>query len=225
MRCLDVTRWSRKTEFIVVLGTAFGWFSFASLWSLFAPPSGAELAANDGWLGLLIFELMLLAPLIWLLHRRGWTAARVGLTPSWPDTAIGVGLMILAYGVYVILFAAVWTIVDASAPVGEWESPATAPIDLTTILAVSAVNGLFEELFVCGYLITVVKDARGFWPAINASTALRLLYHMYQGTAAIVSILPLGLIFGYWYARTGRLWPLVVAHVIFDVLALLAIGT
>jgi uncharacterized protein len=223
---LDVTKWSRKTEFIVVVVTAFGWFSVVSVWSLLAPPTGDEtLAANEGWGGLLVYEGILLVALGWLLHRRGWSPTRVGLTPSWRDTSTGLALMAIVYGVDVVVFTAVWALLGSTSPGGEWLGPAAAPIDLPTVFAVSAMNGLFEELFVCGYLITVMKEARGFWPAVNASTGLRLLYHMYQGTDALISILPLGLVFGYWYAKTGRLWPLIVAHAIFDVLALLAIGT
>jgi len=32
---------------------------------------------------------------------------------------------------------------------------------------------------------------------------------------------PFGLILTYWYARRGRLWPLIVAHVVFDFFPLL----
>jgi membrane protease YdiL (CAAX protease family) len=37
---------------------------------------------------------------------------------------------------------------------------------------------------------------------------------------ALVSILPLAVILTAYYLRTGRLWPIVVAHVIFDAASL-----
>jgi membrane protease YdiL (CAAX protease family) len=89
-----------------------------------------------------------------------------------------------------------------------------------TVGLLSLVNGFFEELFVCAYLINAVKKRRSAIFAINVSVAIRLAYHLYQGPMAVASIVPIGLIFGYWFARTGRLWPLVVAHALMDFLAL-----
>ena len=38
------------------------------------------------------------------------------------------------------------------------------------------------------------------------------------------SFRPLALLFAWWYARTARLWPLIVAHAMLD-LAALALGS
>jgi uncharacterized protein len=73
-------------------------------------------------------------------------------------------------------------------------------------------NSIFEELFLCGYLMTRLMQTRGFWLAVNVSTAIRLTYHLYQGSGGVVSIVTTGLIFGYWFARTQQLWPPIVAH-------------
>jgi membrane protease YdiL (CAAX protease family) len=37
----------------------------------------------------------------------------------------------------------------------------------------------------------------------------------------VVDIAPIGLIFCICYARSGRLWPLIVAHALIDILSLL----
>jgi membrane protease YdiL (CAAX protease family) len=50
--------------------------------------------------------------------------------------------------------------------------------------------------------------------------ALRVLVHLYQGRLALIAILPLGVVFTWYYVRTKRLWPVVVAHVVVDALAL-----
>ncbi|HUQ10090.1 MAG TPA: CPBP family intramembrane glutamic endopeptidase [Steroidobacteraceae bacterium] len=59
------------------------------------------------------------------------------------------------------------------------------------------------------------------WTAINVSTGIRLLYHLYQGPIGILSVVPLGLIFGYAYSRTRMLWPLIFAHIVLDIAGLL----
>ena len=85
---------------------------------------------------------------------------------------------------------------------------------------VSVVNGIFEELFVTGYIITSLTARRGMWTAINVSVVVRLLYHLYQGPIGIMTVVPMGLLYGYVYSRTRQLWPLMVAHVILDVIGL-----
>jgi len=92
------------------------------------------------------------------------------------------------------------------------------------VFLTSTVNGIFEELFVAGYIITVLRERRGVWTAINVSTVVRVLYHLYQGPIGLLIILPMGLLFGYAYARTRQLWPLIFAHVLIDIIGLSALG-
>jgi membrane protease YdiL (CAAX protease family) len=49
---------------------------------------------------------------------------------------------------------------------------------------------------------------------------VRLLYHLYQGPIGILMAVPMGLLYGYVYSRTRQLWPLVVAHVLLDLIGL-----
>jgi len=56
--------------------------------------------------------------------------------------------------------------------------------------------------------------------AINVSTVVRMLYHLYQGPIGIITIVPMGLLYGYTYVRTRQLWPLIVAHVLVDIIGL-----
>lgn len=87
------------------------------------------------------------------------------------------------------------------------------------ILAAFA-NAFAEEVVVVGYLITRLRQL-GFSQtrAVWASSVLRGLYHLYQGIGAGVGNIVMGLVFGYAWCRTGRLWPLVIAHGIIDTVA------
>jgi len=76
-------------------------------------------------------------------------------------------------------------------------------------------------VFVAGYVIAALKDVRGTTFAINVSVVIRLVYHLYQGISGVLSIIPMGLIFGYWFARKGRLWPLIAAHALLDLVPFL----
>ena len=211
---------SSRIEFCVVVVAAFGWFVLGSVAYIGARTSGPMITERH-LIGVLAYEIIVLLVLTSFLATRGWTPARVGLVPSWRSSAVGLSVAALAYVAYLIAWAGASYIFPNSVEPAESASLVASGIGLGTILAVSILNPLFEELFLCGYLITVLKEARGFWFAVNISAGVRLVYHLYQGPLGVISILPLGLVFGYWYARTKQLWPLVVAHAAFDLVALL----
>jgi len=48
---------------------------------------------------------------------------------------------------------------------------------------------------------------------------LRGAYHLYQGAGAFGGNLVMGLIFGWYYHRSGRLAPLIAAHTLIDAVA------
>jgi membrane protease YdiL (CAAX protease family) len=56
------------------------------------------------------------------------------------------------------------------------------------------------------------------------SVALRVAIHSYQGPIALIGILPMTIVFTWYYARSGRLSPVVVAHVITDAAGLDALA-
>ncbi len=45
---------------------------------------------------------------------------------------------------------------------------------------------------------------------------LRLAYHLYQGAFRLFGIIAFSAIFTLWFAKKGRLWPLIIAHAIID---------
>ena len=80
------------------------------------------------------------------------------------------------------------------------------------MLFAAIVKALFEEILVCGYVIQSLRGRFGVALAVNASIAIRMSFHLYQGPGAFLSFAVFGLIFSLFYIRTGRLWPLIVAH-------------
>ena len=146
---------------------------------------------------------------------------RLGLKPTLRDTFIGFGLAIAAY---VGLFA-LWIVLMAAnlkpSYLGGGASPVNGHLLTISVIAVSAINPIFEEVFVCGYLITLARQKGRLALGVNASVALRLAYHLYQGGVGVVGVIPFGLVLAWWYGKTGRLWPAVVAHAATDLTAML----
>jgi membrane protease YdiL (CAAX protease family) len=95
-------------------------------------------------------------------------------------------------------------------------------IPLTTILLASIVNPVFEEVFVCGYVVSSLRQRLGVANAVNVSAGIRVAYHLYQGIAGVLSVTPFALITATWFARKGRLAPLVFAHALMDFLGIMA---
>jgi len=56
---------------------------------------------------------------------------------------------------------------------------------------------------------------------VLAPTALWSLLHVYQGWSAVAIIFGLGLLWASYFQRTRRLWPLIAAHIMYDLLGLI----
>jgi len=210
---------SARIEFAVVVIGAFGYFILGNILALLDPTPGPPIS-DTGLRSLVVYEAVVLTALLAFLRFRNWPLQRLSMLPTPQGTLVGLGLAAAAYVAYAfaLLIAA-----GVSSQIAEQAASTTivAPgLGLGVIVAVSIVNPIFEEVFVCGYVVSSLKEDRGFWTAVNVSIAIRLAYHLYQGQIGVLSIVPAGFIFAYWYARTGRLWPVIAAHGIFDFLGL-----
>lgn len=89
------------------------------------------------------------------------------------------------------------------------------------VLCLSAAqNAFLEEVIMLGYLFTRWSSIGwGTWRIILVSATIRGSYHLYQGLGGFVGNIIMGGIFGWFYTRTKRVMPLVVAHTILDIVS------
>jgi membrane protease YdiL (CAAX protease family) len=116
----------------------------------------------------------------------------------------GLGLYLIAYHAGVEL-----NVVAENLPDVWWRFP---------VLVLSAAqNGILEEVVVVGYLLSRL-DKLGVHPAaaIAISAVIRGSYHLYQGIGAFFGNAAMGVIFGIFYRRYGRVAPLIIAHTLID---------
>jgi len=84
-------------------------------------------------------------------------------------------------------------------------------------------NAIFEESLVRAYLMTeIIQFTRKPWLALIVSVVVQASYHLYQGVLPAFSYLGLFAVFAFFYMRTGRIWPVILAHMILDAVAMFA---
>ncbi|MFC5285432.1 CPBP family intramembrane glutamic endopeptidase [Actinokineospora guangxiensis] len=158
----------------------------------------------------------------YLLYRAGMKLAAIGLDRSRPgrDAAAGAGLAALigipGLAFYLAAHAAGFNLAVAPSTLDDtwWR-----PIALS-LLAFG--NAWAEEVLVVGYLITRLRQlGLSENASLLVSSLVRGSYHLYQGFGGFIGNVVMGLVFGRVWQRSNRLWPLVIAHTLLDVVAFL----
>jgi membrane protease YdiL (CAAX protease family) len=236
-----LSRRTLRDEVLLVLGVSLGASAVYSLLSLVRSLTAAKplkeqtqtlvqsAAPGRPWLDL-AFQLADIAfgliPALLAVHlmRRDHDnpAAALGVAPARPrfDLTTGTGLAALigipGLGLYMAARAAGFnvTVVPAALPHAWW---------LVPVLVLAAVqNAVLEEVVVVGYLLTRLRQLG--WSenrAVAAQALLRGSYHLYQGLGGFLGNVAMGLVFGRLWQRRNRLWMLVGAHTLIDVVAFL----
>ncbi|QNH95381.1 CPBP family intramembrane glutamic endopeptidase [Corynebacterium anserum] len=91
---------------------------------------------------------------------------------------------------------------------------------LPLLILNSWANGFAEEIIVVAWLGTRLRQLRVPWPWVFFFSALlRGSYHLYQGYSAGVGNIVMGLFYLWYWKKTGRVWPLIIAHGLIDSVA------
>ena len=158
----------------------------------------------------------------YLLIRAGFSMRTVGLDGRRPgrDAAGAAGLAALigipGLGLYLVARALGVSVTIAPSTLDDtwWRLP--------VLVASAAANSWAEEVVMVAYLLTRLRQLG--WSengSLLAQAMLRGAYHLYQGLGGFVGNVVMGLVFGRVWQRTHRLWMLVGAHLLIDVVAFL----
>ena len=203
----------------MVVALCFGWAIWSSLNAVLQGFQAGRAFTDAGLLSVVGMELFLGALAAALLWRRGYDVSSLVPRPTWRDTALGLGIAVLAWIAEVLamsLFAA-----------GQPEQPITqmmrdATITAPVLLIMAVVNGTFEEVFLLGFLQRGLQ-AHGLSISLGVMLLVRLSYHLYQGPLGAMAVVGYGCVLGLSYARFQRLWPAVVAHIVWDIVPFLCL--
>jgi membrane protease YdiL (CAAX protease family) len=95
-------------------------------------------------------------------------------------------------------------------------------IGLVTLLVLAIAIGFSEELLLRGYLIPRLERLlRSTWASVLVSAAVFGLLHWRSGVLTVCHAFLGGIVYGIAFAWTRRLWPVAIAHAMYDFSAML----
>lgn len=213
-----IERLKPGAEFCIVVVVAFAYFTVSSVLVALSMVPNTPIDRN-GLVGLVLYECIVLAILSPILRVRGWTLAELGLRGRASDVLVAFAFVVAFHAANTVLWSLAGGL-GVTVPIAGDAVPISRRLSFPAIAMLCVVNPIFEEIFACAYVVRALGRMRSPWFAINASVAIRLSYHLYQGDASLMGVLPMGLMSALWFARTGRLWSIVIAHAIVDFAAL-----
>jgi membrane protease YdiL (CAAX protease family) len=210
------------------------WLALLTFLVFYPALSMLDLVLESGDIGnwmdqeLLVLFLVLTVCMQWGLFLINYVAlwrertgfAGIGLVrPRMVDFAWAIAFLFAAN---VVLSALAWGLAQIGLP-ADGDISWIIPQDTTgriIWLIVSFTAGFCEEVAFRGYLMTRLRLILGTktWvvPVIITSLAFGLC-HGYQGWGNMVLIASYGVMFALLFIRTGRLWPLIIAHTLNDI--------
>jgi membrane protease YdiL (CAAX protease family) len=204
----------------VLVGSVIASMLFISLtWHSGSTDSTQLHFTNVRVLATLFVELGLACIWIPRLRRQGWTLASIARPWRASDAVHAIMLVVSAEIAVQIANVALW-LVDRPLAVMISHYRTVGPLSWWVAVPMVLVNPPFEEALYFGYVTKVLRSRWGVHFALTCALLLRVLMHLYQGPLALVGVLPVAIVFTVYYVRTGRLWPLVIAHVLLDCVAL-----
>lgn len=165
--------------------------------------------------------------IVYLIWRCADRWSHFGLVrPDWTiDVFFGLGIAFADFVVYYSFWFAIWLFMPKAYTnlilddrVSAFFSRPQGLIEYSLLMVACFANAFAEELAMRGYLIHRFERLLGStWKALLLSSTLFAAYHLYQGTAGLVSIFLSGLVYGGAFCLLRRLWPIVIAHAIADI--------
>lgn len=214
----------RWFELSLVLLVAFAGPIFRSTALLQSGPDAHSQIGSLRWIDGMVQEGTSLLLLGYVLARRNLRLSHLGLRWSLRDLGTGVGVAFLSYFSYAVGFQCIHLLQHAFFPLAH-NGPTPHQIFGHPPLAAipfSLINPFFEELTVRAYLMTEIAGLTGSWMlAAAVSVVLQTSYHLYYGWAGAFSLSFQFFIFAFYYARTRKATPIILAHGIFDIWALI----
>lgn len=172
--------------------------------------------AEVPWLDLvsqLASIILALVPVLLALYFLKQDKVSLGLRPRWSDlrqvVLLAAGVGIPGIGLYFLALELGLTARVIPSALGDnwWTIP--------VLLLAALKAGILEEVVAVGFFMTKLskwKPEFSIRTLIVLSALFRASYHSYQGFSAFFGNFVMGIVFAFWFYKTKRVAPLVLAH-------------
>ena len=126
-------------------------------------------------------------------------------------------IAVLIYAIAFIFFFGEPTTITELPGGTSWDSSPVALI--LTFISICILTPISEELLFRGYILDALNRLHGKWPAIIISSIIFGMVHFDPFTMGMATIG--GVIYGWISRRTGSLVPVIVAHAMWNTMALM----
>lgn len=167
------------------------------------------------WPMMVVATGLLAGTALWLQRRR----LRRVLVFRPTDILLGIGLAAVLYGVFWLGRMAAFELFDFAPPEihGIYDLRAEAPAWLIAALLICWI-GPAEEVFWRGFVQERLAGALGPWPGLLAAAAVYAGVHVWSfNVMLVVAAGVCGVFWGWLFKKTGRLWPVMISHALWDV--------
>jgi membrane protease YdiL (CAAX protease family) len=198
-------------EFIIVTGLGFGLFIYSSNYNAFFN-SKAEITQSYNsydFIFICFYELVAISIIIMYLKYRNWIYNDFNLIFS--PGMILVALSLIAFREffgYLITFIFKQTEILNSL---IKETNINIYSDFFSILLITIINSVYEEVLLIGYIFKRLEKLHPIL-IIVISFIIRESFHTYQGLESLPMVLSISIVFGSYYLKFKKLWPIIIAH-------------
>jgi len=208
---------------MLVLFVAFAAPITTSLYHSFFGYPGSTVSGNLRYLYMGIQETGAVLVLWYVLRRTDRSFSSIGFRVSLKGALSGVVLAVLGWLGYLLVIAAIQVTHRHyfGSYVATVDYHALLPkTTLAVLVPFVVLNSFYEEAIVRAYLMTEMSQLAGSMVlAAAASVVVQASYHTYQGWLAVSGASATFTVFSFYYARRRKLFPIYIAHVIYDLLA------
>ncbi len=200
---------SNMLEALLILFLGFGLFIHSSTQKAISN----EVVLNEvqnynsyDFIFIVLFEIIMLSIILAILKYRKWRVADFNLDFNPSMIAIAGILVIIRFSLSNALIA-----LNVFHPITSSETTILFQTNFTSRILMLIVNSAYEEFLLIGYLFKRFEKFNPFF-IVLISFLVRASYHTYQGWENLPMVLSISIVFGIYYIKYKKLWPIIIAH-------------
>ena len=199
-----------------------------SLYSVLNSGAVATSFAWSMWLTI-VFAVQVAVPLLYILWKSGesWGDFGIKRPRYFLDPLLGIGVVGIDWIMFSMMAFVAAPFIDADAlrEAADLFATPQGPGGYVLLVVAMLANAFSEELLVRAYLLTRLRHlGLSAAPAVFIASALWAAYHIYQGVFYATNVFLMGIVFGVIFLVTRRIWPLVIAHTLYALLAYIGLA-